>query len=196
MTSLVLASKSAVRGRLLAATGLPFESVDSGVDEGQLKSTLTDRAPAAVAEALAEAKAASVSDRWPDALVIGADQTLDVDGRLFDKAETIAAARARLTQLRGRAHTLHAALAAAQGGRIVWREAASATLVMRNFTDAYLDAYLGRNPGAALSSVGCYELEGEGIQLFERIEGDYFAILGLPMLGLLAFLRDQGVAPQ
>ena len=115
---------------------------------------------------------------------------------MFDKAETLDQARAQLIMLRGRAHQLHTALAVARNGRVLWRETASSTLTMRAFTDAYLDAYLARNPGAALASVGCYELEGEGAQLFDWIDGDYFAILGLPLLGLLKFLREQGALPR
>jgi septum formation protein len=115
---------------------------------------------------------------------------------LFDKAASLVEARARLAMLRGRSHRLHAGVAVAWGDRIVWRKCATSSLTMRNFTDAWLDAYLARNPGPALSSVGCYELEGEGAQLFDRIIGDYFAILGLPLLGLLECLRKEGVLPR
>ena len=196
MTPLVLASKSAVRTRLLAAAGVEFEAVDSGVDEAEAKATLAGRTPDAVALALAEAKALRVSATRPDALVIGADQTLDFEGRLFDKAASLAEARARLIMLRGRSHRLHAGIAVARGDRIIWRKCATSSLTMRDFSDTWLDGYLGRNPGPALSSVGCYELEGEGAQLFERVVGDYFAILGLPLLGLLGCLRKEGILPQ
>lgn len=193
MSALVLASKSAVRTRLLAAAGVEFEAVDSGVDESAAKAGLAGQTPEAVAGALAEAKALRVSAARPDALVIGADQTLDFEGRLFDKAISLAEARVRLMMLRGRSHRLHAGIALARRGKIVWRKCASSTLAMRDFTDGWLDAYLARNPGPALSSVGCYELEGEGAQLFDRIVGDYFAILGLPLLALLRQLRKEGV---
>jgi len=196
VTPLVLASKSAVRTRLLAAAGVEFEAVDSGVDEAEAKATLAGRTPDAVALALAEAKALRVSATRPDALVIGADQTLDFEGRLFDKAASLAEARARLIMLRGRSHRLHAGIAVARGDRIIWRKCATSSLTMRDFSDTWLDGYLGRNPGPALSSVGCYELEGEGAQLFERVVGDYFAILGLPLLGLLGCLRKEGILPQ
>jgi septum formation protein len=196
VSSLVLASKSAVRTRLLAAAGVKFEAVDSGLDEADAKAGLAGLTPDAVALALAEAKALRVSKTRPDALVIGADQTLDFEGRLFDKAASLAEARARLVMLRGRSHRLHAGVAVARGDRIVWRKCASSSLTMRDFSDASLDAYLARNPGPALSSVGCYELEGEGAQLFDRIIGDYFAILGLPLLGLLGCLRKEGALPQ
>jgi septum formation protein len=196
VNALVLASKSAVRTRLLAAAGVEFEAVDSGVDEAAAKAGLAGQTPQAVALALAEAKAVRVSDARPGALVIGADQTLDFDGRLFDKAASLNEARARLIMLRGRSHRLHSGIAVAREGQVVWRKCASSTLTMREFSDAWLDAYLARNPGAALSSVGCYELEGEGAQLFDRIIGDYFAILGLPLLGLLGCLRKEGSLPR
>jgi septum formation protein len=192
---LVLASKSAVRARLLAAAGVTFEAVDSGVDEAEAKAGLAGHTPAEVAAALSEAKALSVSRARPGVTVIGADQTLEFDGRLFDKAVDLGEARARLLMLRGRSHRLHAGIAVARDGEVIWREAATSTLAMRRFTDDWLDGYLARNPGPALSSVGCYELEGEGAQLFDRIIGDYFAILGLPLLGLLGCLRKEGILP-
>lgn len=196
MTSLVLASKSAVRTRLLSAAGVEFEAVDSGLDETVAKAGLAGQTPEAIALALAEAKALRVSMARPDDLVIGADQTLDFEGRLFDKATSLAEARERLVMLRGRSHRLHAGIAVARGDRIVWRKCATSNLTMRDFSDTWLDGYLERNSRAALSSVGCYELEGEGAQLFDRIVGDYFAILGLPLLGLLGCLRKEGALPQ
>jgi septum formation protein len=193
VTPLILASTSAVRRQLLANAGLGFTAVGSGVDEDAAKARLLAEGagPRAVAEALAAAKAEQVSRDF-DGLVIGADQTLELDGALFDKVGDLAAARARLVQLRGRTHALHAALAVAVGGEVVWRETVTARLTMRAFSDAFLDAYLTANGEAALSSVGCYHLEGEGVQLFAAVDGDYFAILGLPLIGLLGFLRLQG----
>lgn len=193
MTPIVLASKSAARGALLAGAGIPFEAADSGVDEDAIKARLLAQGsdPRAVAQALADAKAAAVSATH-QGLIIGADQTLDLEGVLFDKVSTIDEARARLRLLRGKCHQLHSAVAVAAGGLVVWRDQVSASLAMRDFSDAFLDAYLMRNGDAVLSSVGCYQLEGEGVQLFEAIEGDYFTILGLPMFGLLAFLRQEG----
>lgn len=191
---LTLASKSAARRAVLAGAGAPHEAASSGVDEEAVKAELLARGagPLAIAEALAEEKALAVSRTRPG-LVIGADQTLDLEGRLYDKVETIAAARERLLELRGRAHQLHSAVVVAEGERIVWRETESATLAMRGFSDDFLEAYLAAEGEAALGSVGCYRLEGPGVQLFERIEGDYFTILGLPLMGLLAFLRQRGV---
>lgn len=194
MTQLVLASTSAVRRTLLAGAGLTFTSVGPGVDEEAVKTRrLAEGAgPRDVAADLADIKAETVS-RTFDGLVIGADQTLDLDGELFDKVADVEAARARLVRLRGRTHRLHAGVAVAEGGRVVWRQMVTASLTMRAFSDGFLDAYLARNGEAALSSVGCYHLEGEGVQLFDQVDGDYFSILGLPLLGLLDFFRARGV---
>lgn len=194
MTGLVLASKSAARARVLEGAGVSFETAVAGVDEDAVKRGLIAEGagPREIADALAELKALTISRARPD-LVIGADQTLELDGQLYDKAETLDEARARLRALRGRKHRLHAAVAVAKDGAVLWREMSTATLTMRDFSDAFLDAYLAEEGEAALGSVGCYRLEGPGAQLFSRIEGDYFAILGLPLLGLLDLLRRQGV---
>ncbi|WP_372781208.1 nucleoside triphosphate pyrophosphatase [Phenylobacterium sp.] len=191
---LVLASKSAARRAVLEGAGVPFEAVGSGVDEDAAKLTLlANRAtPRQVAEALAEDKAIAVSVSRSE-LVVGADQTLEFQGKLYDKAETLAEARERLTTLRGKPHQLHSAVVVAQGGAVVWRGTQSATLRMRDFSDAFLEDYLAAEGEAALGSVGCYRLEGLGLQLFSKIEGDYFTILGLPMMGLLDLLRRRGV---
>ena len=193
MKPVVLASQSQSRAALLAAAGVVFAKVGSGVDETALKQRLLAEGagPRRIAEVLGEAKAVAVS-RAAAGLVIGADQTLDLDGVLFDKADTVAEARERLVALRGRTHQLHGGLVVAEAGEVVWRHTESSTLTMRDFSDAFLDAYLARHGQAVLSSVGCYHLEGAGAQLFERIEGDYFAILGLPLLPLLACLRERG----
>ena len=191
---LVLASKSATRRAVLEGAGVPFEAAGSGVDEEAAKARLLERGagPRQIAEALAEEKALAVSRTRPE-LVIGADQTLEFQGRLYDKAETVDDARSRLKTLRGAPHQLHSAVVIARGGETVWRETESATLTMRAFSDAFLEDYLAAEGEAALGSVGCYRLEGLGAQLFERIEGDYFAILGLPLMGLLDLLRREGV---
>jgi len=190
MTTVTLASQSAARAQLLAAAGVPFTTMVAGVDEDALKAGLLAEglSPRDIADALAEAKAVRVSARRTG-LVIGADQTLDLDGALYDKARTPAEARERLLVLRGKTHKLHSAVVVAQDGQPIWREVEAASLRMRPFTDAFVEDYLRRQASVVLSSVGCYQLEGEGLQLFDRIEGDYFTILGLPMLGLLDLLR-------
>lgn len=192
--AVILASKSAARRAVLEGAGVPFEAAVAGVDEDAVKTELLARgaSPKAIAEALAERKALRISADRPG-LVIGADQTLEFEGGLYDKVDTMAAARERLRLLRARPHQLHSAVVVAQDGAPVWRETVSATLSMRDFSDAFLEAYLAAEGEAALGSVGCYRLEGMGAQLFARIEGDYFAILGLPLLGLLDLLREHEV---
>jgi septum formation protein len=191
---LTLASKSAARAAVLIGAGVPFDTAGSGVDEDAVKRDLLAEGagPKAIAEALAEAKAAAVSLSRPG-LVIGADQTLDLAGELHDKVETLEEARERLLHLRGKSHQLHSAVVVAESGQVVWRETASATLTMRDFTDTFLGSYLAQEGDAALGSVGCYRLEGPGAQLFSKIQGDYFAILGLPLMGLLELLRRRGI---
>lgn len=193
-SGLVLASKSAARRAVLEGAGVPFEAVGSGVDEDVAKGGLLAKraTPRQVAEALAEEKALAVSAGRPE-LVLGADQTLEFQGKLYDKAETLEAARERLQTLRGKPHMLHSAVVVAERGAVVWRETQSATLRMRDFSDAFLETYLAAEGEAALGSVGCYRLEGLGVQLFSKIEGDYFTILGLPLMGLLDLLRRRGV---
>jgi septum formation protein len=190
---IVLASKSAARRSVLDGAGVAYEATVAGVDEEAVKASLTAEGagPREIADALAELKAIRVSAKH-QGLVIGADQTLDLDGRLYDKVETLAAARARLVELRGKAHKLHSAVVVAKEGAPIWREVVTAKLTMRDFSDAFLDDYLAREGEAALGSVGCYRLEAMGAQLFSKIEGDYFAILGLPLLGLLDLLRRHG----
>ena len=147
--------------------------------------------PRDIADALAELKAVRISAG--EALVIGADTTLDFEGELIDKPESLAEARERLKRLRGKAHKLHSAVVVAQRGQPIWREVVTATLWMRPFSDEFLEDYLAKEGQAVFSTVGCYRLEDIGVQLFSRIDGDYFAILGLPMLGLLDLLRRHGV---
>jgi septum formation protein len=192
--SIILASKSAARRAVLTGAGVAFEPVVAGVDEEAVKTGLLAEGamPKEVAEALAELKAIRVSRARPE-LVVGADQTLEFEGRLYDKAETVDEARGRLKTLRGKPHRLHSAVVVAKEGAPIWREVSTATLTMRDFSDAFLDEYLAREGEAALGSVGCYRLEDVGAQLFSRIEGDYFAILGLPLLGLLELLRAHKV---
>ena len=195
-TNVILASTSAIRMQVLAAAGVPFDAVSAGVDEESIKTALQAEglSPRDIADALAEAKAVKVSRRQPG-LVIGADQTLDFQGRLFDKAATVEEARIRLREMRGQGHSLHCGMVVARDGTPIWREVVTSTLHMRPFTDAWLEGYLERNAPSILSSVGCYQLEGEGVQMFDRIEGDYFAILGLSLVPLLDLLRRHGALP-
>lgn len=188
-----LASQSASRAAILRGAGVTFDTASPGVDEAAAKASLLAEGatPRDVADALAELKAVKVS-RSRGGLVIGADQTLDLAGALYDKAETVAEARERLRTFRGKRHRLHAAVVVALDGEPIWREVDTTRLTMREFTDEFLEGYLARNGEAVLSSVGCYQLEGEGAQLFEAIEGDYFSILGLPLIGLLDLLRRYG----
>ncbi len=194
MTPIVLASASASRAALLRAAGVPFQITPSRVDEDEVKARMLGQTPDAVAQALARLKALTVSEGTAG-LVIGADQTLELDGVLYDKPRDLAESRGRLKTLRGRSHSLHAAVAVAIGGEVVWSAFDAARLTMRAFSDDFLDAYLARQGEALTSSTGAYLLEGEGIQLFEAIEGDYFSILGLPLLVLLAFLRGAKALP-
>lgn len=194
MTAIILASGSKARASVLSGAGVTFETAIAGVDEGSVKAGLLaeGNGPREVADALAELKAVRVSRKHPGVLVIGADQTLDLDGQLFDKAESLAEARKRLQLLRGKTHKLHSAVVVALDGQAIWREVPAARLTMRPFTDAFLDDFLTRGGEGLLGSVGCYRLEDDGVQLFSRIDGDYFTILGLPLMGLLDLLRRHG----
>jgi septum formation protein len=192
-TPVTLASKSSARQAILRNAGIDFEAVVAGVDEDATKAGLLAEgaSPREVADALAEMKAVKVSTKRPG-LVIGADQTLDFAGRLIDKVETLDQARALLLELRGKTHKLHAAVVVARDGKPIWRVVETAKLSVRSFSDAWLDGYLERRGEHILHCVGCYELESEGVQLFDAIDGDYFTILGLPLVGLLDFLRLHG----
>ena len=190
MSGLILASTSASRRAILDAAGVAFRAIAPDVDEDAAKAALlaAGAGPLDVAAELASLKAIAVS-RLLSGLVIGADQTLELDGALFDKPRDLAEARRTLEALRGRAHRLHSAVAVASGGEVLWSEVVTARLTMWPFSDAFLDRYLADQGDAVLSSVGAYLIEGRGIQLFEKIEGDHFAILGLPLLPLLNYLR-------
>lgn len=197
MTGLILASASRTRAAMLEAAGLAVALVPSGLDEEAVKTAMrAERAdPAAVAMALAEAKAVAVARHHPEALVIGADQMLACEGLWFDKPVDRQAAGDQLRALRGRVHHLLTAAVVAQGGQVIWRHGEQAVMTMRPFSEAFLEAYLDRAGEAVLSSVGAYQLEGLGAQLFARVDGDHFTILGLPLLPLLDFLRLRGMIP-
>jgi septum formation protein len=192
---LILASASKARRAVLEGAGLRFETRITGVDEAAIKEAAQAEAISAdqAALILADAKAERVARSAPDALVIGADQLLVCDGAWFDKPPDMAAARAHLQRLRGRRHELVTALVCHRGGQRIWQHVAKPRLTMRDFSEAFLEAYLAAEGEALLSSVGAYRLEGHGAQLFDRIEGDQPAILGLPLLPLLGFLRQHGV---
>jgi septum formation protein len=194
---LILASGSAARRQILTGAGVPFGVQPADIDEEALKEALLAKGqpPIAIAQALARAKALARSKQTPG-LVIGADQTLDLAGVLFNKAASLAEAEASLRLLRGKTHQLHSATALALNGQLVWQEVVSASLTMRDFSDRFLSRYLEQQGPAILSCVGGYQLESHGVQLFEQIEGDYFTILGLPLSGLLAQLRQWGVLDQ
>ena len=191
---IILASKSAARRAVLTGAGVPFEVAVAGVDEDAVKTAMLAQGatPRDVADALAEIKAVKISAGRPG-FVIGSDQTLEFEGQLYDKAETLEAAAERLKTMRGKPHKLHSAVVVAKDGAPIWREIVSATLTMRDFSDDFLDAYLALEGEEMLGSVGCYRLEGPGAQLFSKIEGDYLAILGLPLMGLLDLFRRHGV---
>lgn len=197
MTPLILASGSVTRAKLLAAAGLEFRVVKPRVDEEAAKASFRaeNMPPRALADALAEIKALSVS-RIEPGLVIGADQLLELDGQTFDKPADRAAARAHLKALSGKTHRLITAAVIAQSGAPIWREITIASLTMRDLSDAFIEHYLDRLGEGAFTSVGAYQLEGLGAQLFTRIDGDYFTILGLPLLPMLAFLRERGDLPR
>ena len=189
---LVLASKSDVRGKMLAAAGLRFEIRPAQIDERAVEAEAGTTDAAAVARLLARAKADAVARSLPGRLVLGADQTLARGNRRFSKPADRAAAAEQLRALRGRTHELNSALALVRDGKVLFDCVDSARLTMRNISERFLESYLDMAGDAALASVGGYQLEGIGIHLFERVEGDYFTVLGLPLLPLLGFLRQNG----
>jgi septum formation protein len=199
MTSrpLILASASPYRRKMLQAAGLSFRIVPADVDEAALKRGLAAQSPkptpAAVADVLACAKAESVSVRHSSTTVIGADQILALGSELLDKPGDLAAARVQLERLRGKTHRLISAVALAEAGKVLWTHVDEAVLTMRLFSPEFLDRYLAEAGPGLGQIVGAYEIEGPGVQLFERVEGDHFTIIGLPLVPLLAELRSRGV---
>jgi septum formation protein len=188
---LILASQSRARQTLLANAGISFETVPAEIDERAVQQASNLSAPGDIAALLAREKSLSVSSRLTGRLVVGADQTLALGPRLFSKPAGRAQAAEQLSALAGRAHELHSAVAVARDGKILFADVSSARMTMRRLGEAEIDAYLDEAGEAVTSSVGAYQLEGLGVHLFERIEGDHFTILGLPLLQLLAFLRSE-----
>lgn len=195
MKTLILASASNVRARLLREAGVQFGVRPPDLNEDDAKSTLRQQGVPHedFAGALAEAKALNVSAAIPQALVLGCDQTLLCGDRLFDKPRDATEARENLAFLRGKTHQLICGAVLAEAGKPVWHHVERADLTMRDFSDSFLDGYIKSEGTLILSSVGCYQLEGRGAQLFEAVKGDYFTVLGLPLIPLLAVLRDRGL---
>ena len=193
--AVVLASKSAARAALLRGAGVSFSVDAARIDEAAVRDSLRAEGAdaAAAAAALAELKAVQISNRHGGALVVGGDQILDCDGAWFDKPPDLARARADLMVLRGRTHHQHSAVCLAPDGSALWRHGARAELVMRAFSEDFLDAHLAACGADVLACAGAYRLEGPGAQLFSVVRGDYFTILGLPLLALLGALREHGV---
>jgi septum formation protein len=188
---LLLASKSAVRRAVLEAAGIPVEVEAADIDERgiEARSGLTD--PGEIAQLLAREKARAVSIKQPDRMVLGADQTLALGAGRFSKAADRVGAREQLKALRGNTHALHSAVAVLSGGNVLYEHVAVARLTMRAFSDTFLEHYLDAVGDAAMASVGGYQLEGQGAQLFERVDGDHFTVLGMPLLPLLDWMRGE-----
>lgn len=192
---LILASRSSARAEVLRRAGVRFEVVTAGIDEAAAKAAMRIEGASArdVADTLAELKAQRIGARMPGRLVLGADQVLVCNGRLYDKPSDLAEARAQLAALRGRRHELLSAAVMFEAGLPVWRHVGRAELVMRPFSDAFLDEYLAAEGADALATVGAYRLENRGAQLFSQVDGDIFTVMGLPLLPLLDFLRSRSV---
>lgn len=191
---LILASQSPFRRMLMENAGLAFSAEAAAIDERAVEAALSERnpTPQEVAETLAVEKARDVAGRNPGALVIGSDQTLSLEGRVFHKPADMAEAKSHLLSMSGRAHELNCGVALVRDGETLWNHVSIARLTMRPLSEDFVDHHLARVGTRVLASVGAYQLEGEGVQLFERIDGDYFTILGLPLLPLLAKLRNLG----
>ena len=192
---LILASGSDIRKTLLRNAGIDFDVVPGRIDEEAVKDALLAEGatPRDIADALAEGKARKVSMRHPEAMVIGCDQTLSFKGRLISKAESQDEAFALLSEMRGGRHKLLSAAVIYENGEPKWRHVGEVRLEMHKLSDSYLDDYLARNWQSVQHAVGCYKLEEEGVRLFSRVDGDYFTVLGLPLLQVLSYLRERGM---
>ena len=190
----ILASASEIRATLLRNAGLEVQIKPARIDEDMIRAGLEaeDASPHDVADTLAELKAAKVSSKNPGALVLGADQLLELKGQIFSKPDTPEDARAQLRALSGKTHRLLSALVVLRDGQPLWRHVAPVRLTMHDLSDAFIDDYVSRNWESIRWAVGCYKLEEEGVRLFSRIEGDYFAVLGLPLIEFLNWLRARG----
>ncbi len=198
MKRLILASGSQIRAEMLRNAGVALETIVARVDEDAIKSALMfEGAPARdIADALAEMKARRVAAKNPEALVLGADQVLVCEGNIFDKPDTIDIARTQLQTLRGKTHELLSAVVIFEDGTPIWRHIGRAQLMMRPFSDAFLENYLQTHAEDLFTTVGAYKLEAQGSQLFTRVQGDYFSVLGLPLLEVLGFLRTRGICQE
>ena len=194
MSQIILASGSSIRAALLTQAGIPFEARPARVDEDAIKAALLmeDATPRDVADALAEFKARKIAEKDPGAVVIGSDQVLEYQGRILSKPETAEDAAEQLRTLRGKQHKLLSAVVVYHEAEPVWRYVGQVRLLMRDISDEYLSDYVARNWPGISESVGSYKLEEEGARLFSRIEGDYFTVLGLPLLELIGFLTQRG----
>jgi nucleoside triphosphate pyrophosphatase len=191
----ILASGSEVRRQLLSQAGVPFGTEITDIDEQLVKKTLQAEGTTFddIADTLAESKARFVAEKFRNSLIIGCDQILVFEDRLIDKAKSIDEARKTLLELRGKTHKLLTAVVVFEQGVPVWRHIGRAKLIMRDFSNSFLDNYLNVSGAGILDSVGCYKLEQDGVQLFSEVQGDYFTVLGFPLIEILGFLRTRGV---
>ena len=194
MRQIILASGSDIRATLLRNAGVVFDVVPARVDEEALRDAMLaeDAGARDIADALAEMKAQKISAKHPEALVIGCDQVLNLQGQLLTKPDSPETARTQLIAMRGKRHELLSAAVICENGKPVWRHVGVVRLLMRQFSDAYLDDYIARNWDSIRHSVGAYKLEEEGVRLFSQVQGDYFTVLGLPLLELLSYLTLRG----